>query len=357
MYRVLNILPHPGGGGERVVDMLEEMGGGFEHRKAYLARARSPLVAASWILVDRPSLLREARAADVVHVIGDTGALIALSLLRERPSVFGTHGLHRMRRVRGPVAVLVRRRMRSVLRAATVVACTSQPELRELKALEADARLELVLNGIALPAPVHAAERARVREQLRLPPDAFAVLYLGELEARKHPLTAAEAVLALDRSGEQAVLLAAGDGPLRPDLERLTGPAVRVLGFRDDTEQLLAAADAFVMPSEREGLSLALLEAMGRGLPVVVSDGVGNPETVGDAGIVVPLGDASALAEQLRRLAQDPSERSRFGHAARRRVESAFALERWQADMRRVFATALELGATAPAPAAGDGRV
>jgi glycosyltransferase involved in cell wall biosynthesis len=120
--------------------------------------------------------------------------------------------------------------------------------------------------------------------------------------------------------------------------------------------QLLAAADAFVMPSEREGLSLALLEAMGRGLPVVVSDGVGNPETVGDAGIVVPLGDTAALAGQLHRLAQDPAARSRFGDAARRRVASAFALERWQADMRRVFSAALELDATAPARSAGDGR-
>jgi glycosyltransferase involved in cell wall biosynthesis len=356
MHRVLNILPHPGGGGERVVDMLEEMGDGFEHRKAYLASARAPLVAASQIAVDRPRLLREARAADLVHVIGDTVALLALRLLRERPSVFGTHGLHRMRRIRGPVAALVRRRIRRVLRAATVVACTSEPELRELSALGVDARLELVLNGIALPSPVRPAERDRVREELRVPPNAFAVLYLGELEPRKHPLTAAEAVLALDRAGEEAVLLAAGDGPLRPDLERLTGRAVRVLGFRDDADQLLAAADAFVMPSEREGLSLALLEAMGRGLPVVVSDGVGNPETVGDAGIVVPLGDTAALAEQLRRLAQNPAARSWFGDAARRRVESAFALERWQADMRRVFGAAMELDATAPARSDGDGR-
>ena len=356
MDRVLHILPHPGGGGERVVDRLEEMGGGIEHRRTYLAPTRSPLRAAPGILARRPRLSAEARSADLVHVVGDTAAMIALGPLRERPSVFGTHGLHLMRRVHGPVARAARRRMGSVLRAATVVACTSQAELRELKAIEPGARLELALNGIPLPPPVDAAERERVRAELDLPPDVFAVLFLGELEPRKHPLTAAEAVIELDRSGQRAVLLAAGDGPLRADLERLAGPALRVLGFRDDADRLLAAADAFVMPSEREGLSLAVLEAMGRGLPVVVSDGAGNPEAVGDAGIVVPLGDAAALAEELRRLAADPTRRAQLGDDARRRVEETFTLERWQADMRGVFEAALEAGPTVPARAAGAGR-
>ena len=53
----------------------------------------------------------------------------------------------------------------------------------------------------------------------------------------------------------------------------------------------------FVLPSEREGQALAVLEAMAHELPVIVSDGVGNPEAVGSAGVVVPLGDVAALAE------------------------------------------------------------
>jgi glycosyltransferase involved in cell wall biosynthesis len=326
------------------VTRLEEMDGGFEHRRAYLAPVRSPVTAAPSIAAWRRRLAAEAGAADLVHVIGDTGALILLRLLRERPSVFGTHGLHLLRRVRGPLAVAARRRMRGVLRAATVVVCTSEPELRELRALDEQARFELALNGIPLPAPVSAAERAGAREGLGLPPEAFVVLYLGELEERKHPLVAAEAVLALDGSDQEVVLIAAGDGPQRAALERLSGPSVHVLGFREDADGLIAASDTLVMPSEREGLSLALLEAMGRGLPVVVSDGAGNPEAVGDAGVVVPLGDAGALADQLLRLARDPRERVRLGDAARRRVESRFTLERWQADMRRVFAAALKDG-------------
>jgi glycosyltransferase involved in cell wall biosynthesis len=344
MPRVLHILPHPGGGGESVVDRLEQMAGGFEHRRSYLANARSPLLAAPSIAVGRPRIAHEAGTADLVHVIGDASAVLIAPLFRRGPSVFGTHGLHLLRRAAGPAGAVVRRRLRRVLATATVCVCTSEPERGELAALGGSARLQVVLNGVSLPAPVDAGLRESIRSELGLPAGTFAVLYAGELEPRKHPLTAAEAVLELHRAGEPAVLLLAGDGPLRPRIEQLPPDVVRVLGFRDDADRLMAAADAFVMPSEREGLSLAVLEAMGHGLPVVVSDGAGNPEAVGDAGVTSPLGDVPALAAALRRLAGDPAERARLGAAGRERVSTKFSIERYLEDMRRVFTEALEAG-------------
>jgi glycosyltransferase involved in cell wall biosynthesis len=126
----------------------------------------------------------------------------------------------------------------------------------------------------------------------------------------------------------------AGDGPLA---DRVRGEGVRALGFREDTARLLAASDLFVLPSAREGLSLALLEAMGHGLPCVVSDDPGNREAVGDAGVVHPVGDAPALAEALAALAADPDKRARLGAAARARVQERFTLERFLGDMRGVL--------------------
>ena len=67
------------------------------------------------------------------------------------------------------------------------------------------------------------------------------------------------------------------------------------------------------MPSEREGLSFAVIEAMGSGLAIVVSDGPGNPEAIGDAGIVVAVGDVEALAATLGELARDPAQLRRLG--------------------------------------------
>jgi glycosyltransferase involved in cell wall biosynthesis len=92
-------------------------------------------------------------------------------------------------------------------------------------------------------------------------------------------------------------------------------------------DRLLAAADVFVLPSRREGLSYAVLEAMGRGLAVVVSDGPGNPEAVGSAGVVVRGGDVDGFARALARLASDPAERARLGSLARRRVAEEFGAE------------------------------
>ena len=78
-----------------------------------------------------------------------------------------------------------------------------------------------------------------------------------------------------------------------------------------------------MLPSRREGLSFAVLEAMGHGLAMVVADGAGNPEAVGDAGLVLPAGDERAFADALARLAADAALRASLGAAARARVRGA----------------------------------
>ena len=203
---------------------------------------------------------------------------------------------------------------------------------------EGQARLRLVLNGIPLPEAISSQERRAARDALAVPEEAFTLLYAGQLEPRKRALDAARAALELE---QPTLMLVAGDGPERGEVEQLAGERIRVLGERSDVPRLLAAADVLVMPSEREGLSLAVLEAMGRGLPVVVSDGLGNPETVATAGVVVPLGDVRAFARAFERLAADPGERSRLGDAARERVRTVFSQERWRAEMRAAFEDAL----------------
>jgi glycosyltransferase involved in cell wall biosynthesis len=334
---VLHILPHPGGGGEGVVDLLEDALPDFTHRRTYLTGQRTPLVAGAQLVARRPGLARDAARADIVHVIGDAGACLTVRLLRRSASVFGTHGLHVLRRAAKPVSPLVRARLRQAVASASVTVCSSEPEFRELSAIatpDVRARLRLVLNGIPLPEAVSSAERRAARDALAVPEDAFTLLYAGQLEPRKRALDAARAALELE---EPTVMLVAGDGPERGEVEQLAGDRIRVLGERSDVPRLLAAADVLVMPSEREGLSLAVLEAMGRGLPVVVSDGLGNPETVATAGVVVPLGDVSAFARAFERLAADPSERSRLGDAARERVRTVFSQTRWRAEMRAAF--------------------
>jgi glycosyltransferase involved in cell wall biosynthesis len=341
---VLHVLPHRGGGAETYIDLLEGEPG-FTHRRMPLSRGRTPAQAAASLPLGLPALARAARRADLVHIHGDTAALLALPLLRGRPSVITTHGLHLLRRVEGATRAVVVAGLRVAARAADRIICTSHAERDELAALlppSAAQRLVVVHNGIDLPPEVAPRERVPARAALGLADGDVAGLFLGELHQRKAPLHAVEAAQAARARGAPLVLIVAGDGPQAAAVQSHAGPAVRPLGFRDDVPRLLAAADLMVMPSAREGLSFAVLEAMGAGLAMVVSDGPGNPEVVGDAGVIVPVGDRALLAEALAGLATDDARRARLGAAARERVRTTFTLERLRARTYEIYRAALQ---------------
>jgi rhamnosyl/mannosyltransferase len=160
-------------------------------------------------------------------------------------------------------------------------------------------------------------------------------LFVGRLV----PYKGAEVLLrALAQVDAAAVIV--GDGPLRPELEALTrqlGIESRVffLGSVDDdtVAAWYAACDFFVLPSvtRAEAFGLVQLEAMARGKPVIstrLATGVPWVNADGVSGIVVPPGDAGALAAAMRRLATETEVRGRMGQAARARFESEFTRER-----------------------------
>lgn len=127
----------------------------------------------------------------------------------------------------------------------------------------------------------------------------------------------------------------AGDGSCLPELRQLVtdlGLSERVafLGEVRDVPGLLARAALFVLPSLTEGISLTLLEAMSRGLPVVATRVGGNPEVVveGETGLLVPARDPEALADAVLTLWHDPERGRRMGLAGRRRVEEHFEIRR-----------------------------
>ena len=116
------------------------------------------------------------------------------------------------------------------------------------------------------------------------------------------------------------------------------GARLQLLGHRDDVADLMAAADIFVLPSRFEGLPMSVIEAMLTGLPVIASDVRGPAEQVVPeaTGLLVPPGDASALAAALQRLVADPALRARMGASGRLR-----AVERY--DEAKVLARTLDL--------------
>jgi glycosyltransferase involved in cell wall biosynthesis len=342
MRTVLHVLPHPGGGAETYIDLLEGIEG-YRHDRVALSTTRSRSQGVPSVLRRRREIGRLAQGADLVHVHGDMAAMIAAPGLRERPLVFTTHGLHRLRRSTGVAGWAVRRRLRAAVAATARTICIARDERDDLAAAlppSLHERLVVVANGVPV-APADPERRTRARSDLGLSGSEIGVLFVGQLEERKDPLGAIRAVEAARRDGAELVLLIAGGGPLEREVAAKAGPAVRPLGFREDLVDLYAAADLFLLPSHREGMSFALLEAMAHGLAPVVADGTGNAETVGEAGVVFAAGDLDAMSARLAGLAGDPGARSRLGDAARERIRTELSLEKFLAGTKAQYEAAL----------------
>ena len=141
-------------------------------------------------------------------------------------------------------------------------------------------------------------------------------------------LRAAERVVA---ANPQARFEIAGDGPCRGELGQLANDLklseqVIFHGEVRDIPALLARARLFVLPSQTEGISLTLLEAMARGLPLVATQVGGNPEVVeaGVTGLLAPACDPAALAQAIAVVLADPARGRAMGLAGRQRVENCF---------------------------------
>ena len=150
-----------------------------------------------------------------------------------------------------------------------------------------------------------------------------------------------------------------GDGPSRVGLEveasrlvslgLLRAGDVRFEGWRADPWACLGAADLLALPSLREGLPLALLEAMAAGVPVVATRVGGVPEALDDGrcGILVPPGDAAALSRGISEALSDPARRRTLAAAALARVRASYSSER-QARALEAIWSSLVRGPTGP---------
>jgi teichuronic acid biosynthesis glycosyltransferase TuaC len=192
--------------------------------------------------------------------------------------------------------------------------------------------------GIDLARFSAAPDRAGARAGLGLAPDAFVILYVGALLPQKGVLDLAAAVRAL--AWPDAVALFAGGGPARPE-----GPGIRLLGPRPNHEipMLLAAADAFVLPSWHEGLGLSAVEAGAAGVPVIGAETGGLANLLaGECGYPFTPRDAGHLAQALRDMRANPEEARRRAARLAARVRSEHDLH---ANARRLAALYGELAA------------
>lgn len=169
------------------------------------------------------------------------------------------------------------------------------------------------------------------------------VTYLGRIDGEKKVDTLIHAFLSL-RPGPGTKLVIAGSGPFFAPLKARYGshPQVVFTGYIKDLDSklsLLRATDVWVLPSLAEGLSLALLEAMACGLPIIASDAGADGEALGDAGVVISTRHVGQdLAPSLDGLLRaGESERQALGQKARERAVRLFSLDGNIARLEKVY--------------------
>jgi glycosyltransferase involved in cell wall biosynthesis len=301
-----------------------------------------PFVLAGMVAIWR--LCRRERY-DLIHVHWPLPlALWGWAAQRARPAPLVTtfYGVE-LRWVKSSLRFLKRFVAWAARRSDRVVAISSYTaaELRELT----DVPVEVIPYTASLAAPPAYPAPSTMTDRPNTGPKT--VLFVGRLVERKG---VAYLIEALTRIKTPSRLVIVGDGAERARLEALaqrTGVADRVTfrGKISDAELQRAyqSADVFVLPStldargDTEGLGVVLLEAMNYGVPVIASRVGGIVDIVADgqSGVLVPPGDAAALAAAIDRVLGDPALARRYGSGGRERLQSDFSWEaitkRWNA--------------------------
>jgi len=193
-------------------------------------------------------------------------------------------------------------------------------------------RTSVIYNGIDLDA-FYPGDGSAFRRELGIGEGEFVFGALGNVRAPKayDVLLRAAALLSTDQAPSRVVIVGDTSGPVYPGLEALrTALAlesrVTFAGFRRDVPEVLRAFDVLALSSRTEGFSLATVQAMATGIPVVATRS-GGPEEIledGITGLLVPTDDPARLAAAMRRLRDQPDLRARFAAAGPNAVRARF---------------------------------
>ena len=208
------------------------------------------------------------------------------------------------------------------------------------------ARFVVVPYGFDLPAWSETDEesRARIRRELGLDDDTFAIGWAGRLTAIKRPRDLVLTLRAVVDGGTDAILILVGDGELRAETEALARELgveerTRFAGFQQRVREWYTAADASLLTSANEGTPVVAIESLAAGRPVVATRAGGTATVVrdGESGYLLEIGDIEGLARRLGELAADPELRRRLGDAGAADVRERFATARMADEIEAVY--------------------
>jgi len=318
---------------------------GIKRRLRRLARLRGVAALRSWAAVIKqlPTVVRLARVIrrgnyDLIHV-NNTFTYQIPTLLAARLA-----GVSVIAHVRNPV--LVGSGVRFFARRTNCLVSVAEVHSENLRKMDGSLRVITCHDGVERVCP-HAESVGTLRRSL-VNDGELLVGSLGRLDPQKgfEFLIQAAAIVVAQASNVRFAI--GGEGALRKDLEGSINSLglqnhFRLIGFRTDVADFLAALDIYAISSLWEGLPLALLEAMQLGKPAVATVVGGIPEVIQDHanGLLVPARDSGKLAAAILELVRDPELRSRLGSAGPRTAEPFCDLEARARELDSIFLTAV----------------
>jgi L-malate glycosyltransferase len=205
-------------------------------------------------------------------------------------------------------------------------------------------RIQVIRNGIDCTLLNPHIDLQQLRRSLGIGPVTRVVGTASRLEPIKNIPMMLRAFLKVLERCPDAVLLIAGEGSAGEKLQEFAAQLgitqkVCFLGLRSDLPALFSLIEVFLLVSFTEGISITLLEAMGSGVPAVVTRVGGNPEVVleGVTGRTVEVGDDAGLAERVLEILENPEEAARLGEAGRERVRSCFSFQSMMDNYLRLY--------------------
>ncbi|KXT76140.1 Glycosyltransferase [Streptococcus sp. DD10] len=288
----------------------------------------------------------QAESIEKVHCntpVGGVYGRLAAKSCGIKDIIYQAHGFHFYKGAPKLVWLLFYPIEKCLSRLTSTLVTINQEDYQLAKRKFRSSRVELV-NGVGFEKQV-TQDKCTIKafkQELGLREDACICLSLGQLNDNKNHLTLLKAIKELGTLDIQYLI--AGEGEQEQTLLNYIHTnhleeRVKLLGYRSDVHDLLAIADVFCLPSKREGLSVALMEAMAASLPCIVSDIRGNQDLVDEqkGGYLVPTLDAKAYAEALKRVARDAALRKEMGAYNQEKVKQ-FSFSKVKEQMKRVYA-------------------
>ncbi|MCX7624698.1 MAG: glycosyltransferase family 4 protein [Candidatus Sumerlaeaceae bacterium] len=333
-------------GGGRYIPKLRELG--IRHLENPIARSMNPFkhlaeIARTYRLIRQGDF-------DIVHVHTPIAALvgrISAWLARVPVKIYTAHGFYfheRMSPLKRTFHVALEKVGAYFGDFIMTVSAEDEKAAIEL-GIARPGEIETILNGVDVehfsPDTVSAEMCREVREELGLTEDAIVVGFVGRLVREKGILELVRAMAKLSKEDARVRLLVVGDvltsdydagkeAFLKEAQELGISERICYAGMVDDTRPYLAVMDVFCLPSYREGMPVSLLEAMAMERPCVATNIRGCREEIidGVSGLLVPPGDADALAAVISQLIREPALARKLASAARQRVIEHFDIQK-----------------------------